>query len=74
MCVVVRAIHLEILADLTVEEFLMALRRFMASSRKPVEIISDNAAQFKFSKLTIGIAWEKLVGHGTVQYTLPNEE
>ena len=30
-CVVVRAVHMEIVDDLTAEEFLMALRRFIAT-------------------------------------------
>ena len=66
-CVVVRAIHLKIVADLTPEEFLMALTRFIVRRGKTNEIISDNAAQFKLSKSTINIVWEKIVKDRTVQ-------
>ena len=51
----VRAIHLEIVADLTAEEFLMTLKRFIARCGRPKEFILDNAAQFKLSKSTINI-------------------
>ena len=56
-CVVVRAVHLEIVDDLTAEEFLLVLRRFIARRGNPSKIISDNAAQFKLSKSTIDDAW-----------------
>ena len=66
-CVVVRAIHLEIVADLTVEEFLMTLKRFIARRGKPNEIISDNVALFKLSKSMINITWDKILKGRTVQ-------
>ena len=66
-CVVVRAIHLKIVADLTAEEFLIALRRFIARRGKPNETISDNATQLKLSKSMINIPWEKIVKDRTVQ-------
>ena len=47
-CVVVRAVHLEIVDDLKAEEFLL-------------EFISDNADQFKLSKSTIDVAWQKVM-------------
>ena len=56
-CVVERAVHLEIVDDLTAEEFLLALRRVIARRGNPSKIISDNAAQFKLSKSTIDDAW-----------------
>jgi len=60
-CVVVRAIHLEIVDDLTAEQFLLALRRFIARRGKPVKITSDNAGQFKLAKSTLELAWENVV-------------
>ena len=38
-CVTVRAIHLELIKDMTAEQFLLALRRFIARRGKPTQII-----------------------------------
>ena len=43
-CTVTRAVHLEIVTDLTVEEFLQAFKRF--SSHKSLSRISDNASTY----------------------------
>ncbi|XP_047991482.1 uncharacterized protein LOC125230386 [Leguminivora glycinivorella] len=40
---------MEIVKDLTAEECLLALRRFIASRGKPKMILSDNAPQFKLT-------------------------
>ncbi|XP_048006827.1 uncharacterized protein LOC125242157 [Leguminivora glycinivorella] len=48
-CLAVRAVHMEIVKDLTAEECLLALRRFIASRGKPKMILSDNAPQFKLT-------------------------
>ena len=60
-CTAVRAVHLEVVEDMTAEHFLEALRRFIARRGKPDEIISDNAKQFKTAKNTIELAWENIV-------------
>ncbi|XP_048007165.1 uncharacterized protein LOC125242405 [Leguminivora glycinivorella] len=46
-CLTVRAIHLELVKDLSAEECLLALRRFIAVRNKPQRIYSDNATCFK---------------------------
>ena len=46
-CLVIRAVHLELLQDMTTEEFLYAFRRFISTRGTPTQIISDNASQFK---------------------------
>ena len=46
-CTAARAIYLELVEDMTPEQFLYALRRFIARRGKPHHIISDNAPQFK---------------------------
>ncbi|XP_052739599.1 uncharacterized protein LOC128198522 [Bicyclus anynana] len=46
-CLAIRAIHLEVVQDLTAEEGLRALRRMIASRGLPKVITSDNAVQFK---------------------------
>ena len=45
-CATVRAIHLQILQDLSTEAFLHALRRFAAHHGWPTTIISDNGTSF----------------------------
>ncbi|XP_061717738.1 uncharacterized protein LOC133525496 [Cydia pomonella] len=48
-CLAVRAIHMEVVQDLTSEECLLALRRFVAARGLPKLIISDNATTFKLT-------------------------
>ncbi|GFV03937.1 integrase catalytic domain-containing protein [Trichonephila clavipes] len=43
---VVKAIHLEIVSDLTTEAFLAAFKRFVARRGRPIEIHSDNGRNF----------------------------
>ena len=66
-CTAVRAVHLEVVEDMTAEQFLEALRRFVSRRGKPDEIISDNALQFKAAKNTIDIAWGDIVNDPQVQ-------
>ena len=62
-----RAIHLEIVADISADECLLVLRRFIARRGTPREIILDNAPQFKLTKSAMDTAWEKIVKDPTVQ-------
>lgn len=48
-CLAIRAIHLEIVNDMTADECLLALRRFIAAKGIPTMIVSDNALQFKLT-------------------------
>ena len=66
-CVTARAIHLEIVADLSAEEFLLALRRFTARWGKPQRIVLDNAPQFKLTKSSVDVAWENAIRDTDVQ-------
>ena len=45
-CAVTRAVHLEIVNDLTVEEFLQAFRRFSSRKSLPRLMLSDNASTY----------------------------
>lgn len=45
-CAVIRAVHLELLNDMTTTEILLAFRRFCARRGVPATVISDNAPQF----------------------------
>lgn len=46
VCLSTKAIHLELVTDLTTESFLACLKRFISRRGKPSNIISDNATNF----------------------------
>ena len=46
VCMVTKAIHLEVASDLTTDAFIAALKRFIARRGLPREINSDNATNF----------------------------
>ena len=46
-CCVTRAVHLDIVPDLTAEAFLRSFRRFTARRGLPLKIVSDNGSTFK---------------------------
>jgi len=60
-CIPVRAIHLEWVKDLTLQQFLSCFRRFVARRGKPQSVISDNAPQFKVVKTAIDLQWKKVM-------------
>ena len=60
-CFTVRAIHLELVGDMSAEEFLLSLRRFIAQHGIPRQIFSDNAKQFKTARTVLVKAWEDIV-------------
>jgi len=45
-CAATRAVHLEVVTDLTVDTFLLAFRRFSSHNSLPCTMISDNASIF----------------------------
>lgn len=45
-CACSRAVHLEIVSDLSVETFLLAFRRFASCKSSPRQMISDNASTY----------------------------
>ncbi len=49
-CMTIRAVHLEVVSDMTSDQFLLAFRRFVARRGKPIRIISDNSKTFKLAK------------------------
>ncbi|MCP3663039.1 MAG: DDE-type integrase/transposase/recombinase [Gammaproteobacteria bacterium] len=59
-CYVVRAVHLDIVMDLSAVEFLNCLRRFIARRGLPEKITSDNAATFKLVCSTMDKAWRQI--------------
>ena len=61
-CITVRAIHLKLVEDMTAEQFLSALRRFIARRGKPDQIIPH----FKATKNTVDMAWDRVVNDPSV--------
>ncbi|XP_055848250.1 uncharacterized protein LOC129913542 [Episyrphus balteatus] len=49
VCLVTKAIHLELVSDLTTDAFLAALRRFVARRGKPSHLYTDNGTNFRGS-------------------------
>lgn len=46
-CLTTRCVHLDLLASMDTDSFLMALRRFISRRGKPFEIISDQGTNFR---------------------------
>lgn len=46
ICFVTRAVHLELVSDLSSDSYLLALKRFIARRGKPYQIFSDNGRNF----------------------------
>ena len=72
-CLVIRAVHLELVLDMTTEEFLLALRRFIAQRGAPVEITSDNALTSKSANTALELIWQNVTKHEDVQSYVSNE-
>ena len=58
---------------MTSEQFLLALRRFVARRGKPNEIISDNVPHLKVTKNTRDILWENVISDPSIHTYLNNE-
>ena len=62
-CASTRAVHLEVVPDLSTETFIQAFRRFASRKSLPRTMISDNAMTFSAAANTI----QSLIGSTTVQ-------
>ena len=61
-CLVVRAIHFELIEDMSAGEFIMCLLRwFVARQWVPCQIISDNSQQFKVARTAVNKAWSNML-------------
>ena len=58
---------------MTAEQFLSDLRRFIARSGKPDQIILDNAPNFKATKNAVDMAWEKVVDDPSIHSYLSDQ-
>ena len=59
VCLVTRALHLELVLDNTTEEFLRALRRFVSRRGVPRKMLSDNAKTFKKGDKLMRVIWNQ---------------
>ena len=57
VCAASRAIHLEVVRSLQVDDFLLAFSRFAARRNRPDNIISDNATTFHAAAKELDIEW-----------------
>ncbi|XP_053376986.1 uncharacterized protein LOC123529097 [Mercenaria mercenaria] len=71
-CLVTRAIHMELLQDMSAEEFLFGFKRFVSQRGTPTKILSDNASQFKSASETINIIWRNVCASDEVQSYVAN--
>ena len=58
-CLAIRAVYLEPARNMSAEQFLLCLRRFIARRGQLTKIVCDNASQFKLDKSTLDKAWQK---------------
>ena len=65
-CCVTRAVHLELVPDLTAKTFLRSFKRYTARRGIPIQVISDNAKTFTSAAQTL----EKLFDNQEVQQYL----
>ena len=74
-CANTRAVHLELVSNLTEEAFLLAFRRFAAKMSTPKVMISDNALTYVASARTMerltDATNERLATHGTTWKFIP---
>ena len=55
-CCVTRAVHLEVVPDMTAQAFIRSFKRFTSRRGFPVRVISDNAKTFKSAARTLAAA------------------
>lgn len=53
ICFLTRAVHIELVSDLTKEAFIAAFRRFIARRGKPAQMFSDNGTNFTGANLEL---------------------
>ncbi len=77
-CTASRALHLELVMNLTTEAFLRCLRRFIARRGQPSKIICDNAPHFLATQKVLAkeweLTWEKLTSDPAVKNYCSNHQ
>ena len=65
-CFVTIVVHLEMMHDMTTQQFLLGFRRFVARHGKPKKVILDNAAKFKLALDTIYKLWVEILTENVI--------
>ena len=73
ICLNIRAVHLELVEDMSTEGFILCLRRFIARRGTHTLIISDNANQLKLGYSVIGKICNSVVGSADIQSFVANK-
>ena len=69
-CLSTRAVHLEVVSDLSTECFLNCFKRFVSRRGLPIVICSDNGTTLKGASRFVDTLWEKLAGEESWQECL----
>ena len=70
---VTRAVHLELMSDMSTEQLLLGFGKFVAKHGKPKEIISDNVSQFKLASDVKNKLWSNILSENDVHSYATNE-
>lgn len=67
-CLVTRAVHLELVDDMTTEQFILSFRRFVSRRGCPIKMWSDNAPQFIQANSVLDEVWSSLINDEVLSY------
>ncbi|MCP3668459.1 MAG: transposase family protein [Gammaproteobacteria bacterium] len=65
-CLAIRAVHLEVVKDLSTESFLHTVQRFISRRGTPEKIISDNFSSFKMGQQVLDAMWQDTIDDAEV--------
>ncbi|GFT42722.1 integrase catalytic domain-containing protein [Nephila pilipes] len=71
-CATTRALHIELVSDLTTDKFLLALQRFVGRRGLTNTIYTDNATTFHAANKELILLWQTLSSAKTQQYYAQN--
>lgn len=60
-CFNTRAVHLEVITDLSADKFINGFRRYIARRGKPSTVLSDNGTQFQLGEKVLRLMWSNLI-------------
>lgn len=63
VCLATKAVHLELVSDLSSEVFIQSMRRFVARRGRPDHMYSDNGTNFVGAKSTLKELWQFMKGN-----------
>lgn len=71
-CMATRAIHLELVEDISAATFLLAMRKFVARRGRPKKILTDNAGNFQLASQSVEI-WKSISENSELRGYLARE-